>query len=191
MSDKLKYSRAAALAVAAELCAGLKVCTTRLIVAGSLRRRKLEVGDIEILYSPIMRQGEHSNDLFTAPPLESAVEPYLDQLLRFGKLAKRMSVMGTFTWGPYNKLAVHVESGIPVDFFCEPCDDNWARSVVFRTGPTAMNLRLIEAGAKQGIRVHAYGAGLTKMTTGDTLPCKSEREFFDIVGVPWLEPYER
>ena len=40
------------MAVAAELCRGLKSATARMVVAGSLRRGKAEVGDIEILYIP-------------------------------------------------------------------------------------------------------------------------------------------
>jgi len=52
MSAKVKYPRMAALSVAKELCDLLKPVTQRLIVAGSLRRRKEQVGDVEIVFIP-------------------------------------------------------------------------------------------------------------------------------------------
>lgn len=47
---KVKFPRSVAIEVARGLCAVLKPAMERLIVAGSLRRRKPEVGDIKILY---------------------------------------------------------------------------------------------------------------------------------------------
>jgi hypothetical protein len=49
---KPRYPAALALEVARELCAALKPHCEKLIVAGSLRRRKKDVGDLEILFLP-------------------------------------------------------------------------------------------------------------------------------------------
>lgn len=59
---KVKWARSAALEVARELCDRLKPHCEKLIVAGSLRRRKLEVCDVEILY--ISRMAERPLDMF-------------------------------------------------------------------------------------------------------------------------------
>jgi len=51
-SPKRKFPRADALAVAREMCFALEPYSERLAVAGSLRRRKQTVGDVEILFVP-------------------------------------------------------------------------------------------------------------------------------------------
>ena len=53
---KTRFPRAAAIAVARELCEALKPHCERLIVAGSLRRMKQQVGDVEIVYIPKIRK---------------------------------------------------------------------------------------------------------------------------------------
>lgn len=51
-TSKTRFPRALALDVARELVAALKPVCDRLVIAGSLRRRKTEVGDVEVLYIP-------------------------------------------------------------------------------------------------------------------------------------------
>lgn len=53
---KPKFAHALALAVAHELQAAMEAACDRIIIAGSLRRRKVQVSDVEIVY--IARFGE-------------------------------------------------------------------------------------------------------------------------------------
>lgn len=190
---KVRYQRAAALRAAGVLCRALAVesgATCRLICAGSLRRRKLEVGDVELLYIPAWREvktGLFSEDVLRHNLTELAITELLDD----GVIRKRKNSLGGETWGSKNKLAVHVATGIPVDFFMEPSTDDWWRTLVIRTGPRDFNLRLIQSAAARGINVHAYGTGLTRSGTGETIPCHSEREFIELCGLEYLEPWER
>ena len=117
MSDKPKFQLALAKSVAESLCALLAPHCMRVVIVGSIRREKQEVGDIELLILP--KTEMRPDGLFDSKPFDLSAEA-IDGLLDQGIIAKRPSKTGVFTWGELNRLAVHVESGIPVDFFTEP-----------------------------------------------------------------------
>jgi hypothetical protein len=85
---KTRWSRDEALPVAAELCRRLKPVTERLIVAGSLRRRRAAVGDVEILYIP--RTEDRPADLFRTQTFSLADEE-INAMLAEGIIEKRES----------------------------------------------------------------------------------------------------
>lgn len=60
--------------VAAELCAALKPVCERLILAGSLRRRKPTVGDVEILYIGKTEVRQDPTDMFASITVNIADE---------------------------------------------------------------------------------------------------------------------
>jgi DNA polymerase/3'-5' exonuclease PolX len=188
MSNRPKFPLAKALNVAQELRQALASHCERIEIAGSIRRRKPMVGDIEILFVPKMgTQGS----AFLFPDEHSQVDDAVEHLAFVNVLAQRPSKTGLFTWGSQNKLAIHVASGIPVDLFATTAS-GWWRSLVIRTGPKELNIRLIQSAKGRGILVHAYREpALENAATGDAIPCNSEREFFEICGVPYLEPWQR
>jgi len=207
MSDKPKFPRADAIKVAKELCDLLRPFCANCIstlghvtlskepllkVCGSLRRRKQEVGDVEIVCVSSTRTREEGEPgLFETFKKTSRVEmfPYaLDEMVSHGWLSKRLNKLGRPSWGDENRLAVHIPSGIPVDFFMTTFE-NWWMTVVIRTGPKEFNLRLIEAARKNGLSLNAYGTFTGP--TGDKIPLHSEQEVFLRAGVPYLEPWER
>jgi DNA polymerase/3'-5' exonuclease PolX len=171
---KQKYPRALAIEAARELCDALKPVTSRLIVAGSLRRRALEVGDVEILYIP-------------AEGCDAVVADFLAREI----LVKRPNVKGHYTWGKLNKLAIHARTGVPVDLFAT-CEANWWVSVVFRTGSLEMNLLLTRSALRHGRSLMAYGPGVQATRYPYTIvPATSERHVFDLCGVPYRDPRMR
>jgi DNA polymerase (family 10) len=189
MTEKPRFPFAAAMLVAEELCTALKPHCERMAIAGSLRRQKPTVGDIELLF--VAKMGVRKADLLSIEEY-SVADFHIGEWLRVGILAKRPNKVGVFTWGPLNKLAVHVSSGIPVDLFAEPKPEEWFRSLVIRTGPKELNKRLIESAHRNGVQVHAYGnPALVRLSTGKPLECHSERDFFALCGVPYAEPWER
>lgn len=187
MSDKKKYPRADALKVAKELCDALKPVTDRLIVAGSLRRRKDLVGDVEILYVPKLSQGIRV-DLFGARETDNLVDRVLKDLLRDHQIEKRLTIKGSETWGEKNKFAVH-HTGIPVDFFSAH-EGNWFNYIVCRTGSAESNTRIAFAAQAKGGKWNPYGAGFTD-ECGLLRRVTAERDVFDLVGLPYQEPWER
>lgn len=172
--------------MAGEIVHAIHDVCLNLAIAGSLRRLKPEVGDVEILYQPTTEL--RPDGLFFQSVIDMAAER-IEQLLRRGIITKRLSEKGTPTWGPLNKLSVHVKTGIPVDIFCEPDPENWARSLLIRTGPAEFNIRIIQACADQGVKLHAYGKALTR--NGEVIPCGSEQAIFSVARIPYLKPEHR
>jgi DNA polymerase/3'-5' exonuclease PolX len=187
MSGKRKYPRAQAIAVARELCQALAPGCARLIVAGSLRRRKAEVGDVDILYIP--RFEERQLDLVTHGPVNLADE-VLDSLLAAGVLSKRPSSAAGFAWGPKNKLAIHGANGIPVDLFAAT-EGNWWNLLVCRTGPEAMTISICEAARRHGWQWNPHGPGFSRLDGAGSQAVRSEEEVFAFVGLPYAPPEGR
>lgn len=158
----------------------------RVAIAGSIRRGKEAVGDIELLYVP--RYEDRQLDLISTAPVSLADEQ-IDIWLMNATLAKRPSKTGVFSWGEKNKLAVHVPSGIPTDLFATSIE-NWFVALVIRTGCKETNLRLTTGAQKRGGSLEAYGCGV-RWSDGTVKPCLSERDVFEQCGVPYLEPNAR
>ena len=186
MSGKQKYPRSEALKIAKLVCVSLADSCERLIVAGSLRRRKLEVGDVEIVYIPKMVT--MAVDFFTATSV-SQVDLVLDRMIRDGVLAKRTNVKGSEIWGGKNKLAVHPASGIPVDFFAAT-EANWFNYLVCRTGGAENNRKIAMAAQAKRWKWNPYGEGFTRQD-GSRVSSSSERDVFALAGLPYKEPWER
>jgi DNA polymerase/3'-5' exonuclease PolX len=187
MSAKTKFPRTDALAVAKFVCDALKPVTVQLICAGSLRRRKSEVGDVEIVYIP--KTVAQPDGLFDTKQV-NLVDDALDRLLKDGILARRTNVKGSEIWGPKNKLALHVASGIPVDFFAAS-EGNWFNYLVCRTGGAENNTLIASAAQRKGWKWNPYGPGFTVLQTSEIVPVRSERDVFDLVGLQYQEPHER
>ncbi|MBA7704856.1 hypothetical protein ES703_113678 [subsurface metagenome] len=148
----------------------------RIDIAGSIRRRKPEVGDIELLCIPKFVDGE------------DVLDRELKNMVFLGILALRLSKLGRRTYGPKNKLMVYVPSGIGVDIF-STTEEYWPVALVVRTGGKETNIRISMAAQEKGYQFHAYGSGFS--TPNGEIVCRSEREVFETVDLPYLEPWER
>lgn len=184
-----KFPRALALSVARGLMDLLEpYCVPgRLAIAGSLRRGRALVGDVEICYVSKVGDIAKPGEMFAAPGL--LADAFINEL-RGGKLEARLSELGKETWGALNKLAVHKATELPVDLFREPNEADWWRTLVIRTGPKDFNLRLIASARARGLSVHAYGPGITD-GEGQPVACGSEADFLEICGLGWIEPKDR
>ena len=165
-----------AKAIAEKIKAVLESSCERIVIAGSIRRQKPEVGDIELLCIPKYFWGV---DLLNVE---------INGLVAKGILDYRLNKLGRVTHGSKNKLLVHCESGIGVDVFStdERC---WPVALVVRTGGEKTNKRIATAALRKGYRFHAYGLGFS--TPRGEIICRSEREVFEAVNLPYKEPWER
>lgn len=161
-----------ARAIAEELKGLLEPVCNRITIAGSIRRQKPDVGDVELLVIP------RANYL----------DRLLYELMMKNILAMRLNKRGSRTYGPKNKLMVNIPSGIGVDIFStdEKC---WWVSLVVRTGGKVTNQRIAVAAIKKGWHLKAYGSGFS--TPQGDIVCRSERDVFEFVGLRYLEPWER
>jgi DNA polymerase (family X) len=186
-TDKPRFPNALGMAVAAELCRALTPACERIIVAGSLRRRKPTIGDVEILYIPKLVRKQDPADMFST--MESNLADEVIALLeKNGVLERRKNTLGREMFGPKNKLMRHVSSGIPVDLF-SATEENFWNYLVCRTGPAESNIRIAEAAKRRGYKWNPYGSGFTR--ADETFPMHSEEEVFQFVGMPFLKPEER
>ncbi len=207
-APKIRYPRALAISAAKEICDVLKPHCERLIVAGSLRRRKESVGDIEILYVPkleVMPQMVQA-DLLAPPPapqFRDLAECQINAMAGYFKhavtgvpfraknylITQRRNATGHVTWGEKNKYAVHIRTQIPVDFF-KATAVNWWNYLVCRTGSAENNIRISEAAQKKGWKWHPYDAGFTD-ERGKIIPATSEQDVFALAGLEYREPKDR
>jgi len=163
--------------VAQELLEQLRPYCERITIAGSLRRQRPTVGDIELLTIPGLYAG-------ITDMLDTAVRRMLaDRILDYRPTRRSQRV-----YGPQTKLLVHVPSGIPVDIF-STSEERWYTALVVRTGGAETNRRIATAARAFGFQLLANGVGF--QTPTGTITCNSEREVFDRVGLRYLEPWER
>jgi DNA polymerase (family 10) len=185
-AQKPKFPRQAAIEVARQLHAWLGPSCDRVIFAGSLRRRKQFVGDIEILYIPKFETAP--DGLFDTKQLNLS-DQAIDRLLSIGAIQKRPNTLGHDSWGQKNKLALHTETGIPIDLFAATAR-NWWNYLVCRTGGAENNVRIAAAAQSKGWKWHPYNAGFTDQH-GNLVSVTSEEDVFRHVGLPYLQPWER
>lgn len=186
MSKQL-YPACEAWQVARPLVFAMQQVCERVEIAGSLRRKKSEVGDIEILFIP--KIGDAGTDLFDRTPI-SLADRLIEGWLKDGLLAKRPNKRGHFAWGEENKLAIHVQSGIPVDLF-STTERKWWNSLVCRTGGKANNLLVTRTANDKGYSFEAYGTGYRNLMGGPHHDCTSERDVFEFIGLEYKEPQDR
>lgn len=196
MSDKRKFPIQEARVVAEQIIARLIHSVERIEIAGSIRRNKSYVGDIELLFIPKIEnmglslfEGIFDNSL----PICLATQS-IEALAKSGVIGKRKRD-GTHIdagWGPKNKLAFHCETGIPIDLFATTAE-NWWTSLVIRTGGKATNLLLTTGAIERGCHLNAYGSGITRQIglRKEVIPATSEEHVFELCGVPYQQPNQR
>lgn len=188
MSDKRKFPRADAIAVAKEIVEALRPCAERIIVAGSLRRRRPEVGDVEILYVPRVECIADPDSLLDEKIEFNRADAAVARLERTDILSRRLSSAGHESFGEKNKLMLHRATGIPVDLF-SATEENWWNYLVCRTGGAENNVAICTAAIRKGWKWEPYSAGFYRI--GHTEKMTSERHVFEFVGLPYLEPEDR
>lgn len=184
---KPRFPHATGMKVAAEICRALKPACERLIVAGSLRRHKPRIGDLEILYIAKTELRRDPFDMFGTITVDLAEET-IATLEKSGILERRQNVKGSESYGPKNKLMRHCATGLPVDLFAAT-PLNWWNYLVCRTGPAESNMLICLAARARGWKWNPYGAGFSH--EGEIRPMTSEAEVFEFVGLPYLKPESR
>jgi len=191
---KQKFPWVQAIEIALGLAKLLAPTCEKITVAGSLRRKKREVGDIELLYIPRLDEAKLPGEMF-AQAEQNMADLAIEQLITAGVLAKRVNVKGREMFGAKNKLMRHVPSGIPVDLFAASYY-NWFNYLVCRTGGAENNIAICNAAIARGWQWNPYGPGFSRASAGDEVAMdiqvmESERDVFEFVGLPWLEPEDR
>jgi DNA polymerase/3'-5' exonuclease PolX len=150
---KLEYAEQ----VAKDIVALLEAHCERIVVAGSIRRCRPDVNDIDLVLIP--------KDAF-------AFNLRLLELQKDGLLQPMVKKDGKTATG--GKIRSYVFKGAQIDFnFATP--QTWGTLLLVRTGSKEHNIRLASLAKDRGWKLHASGEGLTdaqgRRVAGDTEAC--------------------
>lgn len=151
-----------ALPVAEEIVAALRKQTgvSNLVPAGSLRRFKETIGDIDIMG--------------TADDPESVIQAFVS-------LSQVDEVIAQGT----TKASVIVKSGLKIDLRMEE-NDSFGSLLQHFTGSKEHNVALRERAVKQGVSLSEYG--ITVLKTGETEKFATEEDFYRRIGLQYIPP---
>ena len=132
-------------------------------VAGSIRRRKPQVRDIDIVLIPSDPWNLHQEILSLCQPFAPKAS---------GSKIMRIQVMST-----------------QVDIYFAD-EATWATLLLIRTGSAENNIRLASLAKKKGWHLAASGDGLFN-ELGERIAGDSERSIFEALGLKYQEPEDR
>lgn len=193
MSQGARIPLGEARARADRLVALLGPACGRIEIAGSIRRGRPEVADIEIVAMPRIVEAP-GGDLWGVETIRTdQLEVLLEVAKRAGTLAlRRVDIHradGSVDEGQRDGRsykALEFE-GFPVDLFIVHDVAQWGVILTIRTGPADWSHRLVTDCQRYLRRVQ--GGYLYR--SGSVHPCPTEEEFFAGIGQPWVEPRER
>lgn len=188
MSTGVRVPLDQARRVAVELATILALGCERIRIAGSIRRRRPDVGDIELVAVP--RFAELADGLFETRR-QSELDILVDTLLLQGTLA-------THPTDPkrgerYAKL-VHRASGLQVDLFTAR-PETFGLILLIRTGPAAFSQELVTEARRRGL--HVANGELHRGSLGcgsrrcEVIPTPQEADVFAAMGMAYILPAER
>ena len=181
----------------------------RIVEAGSIRRRKPQPNDIELVIEP--RFDGAGLNLFDAR---------CQTLIERGVLEKRASRSGSTAWGEKAKRSVYFVPGsdavVPVDLFSVLNASYWGTILAIRTGPADFNRHLFTTRDHEGAcplnrrvangcvwkmnlahrdldKAQALPAAEFKKLAKESpniqvIPTPTEKDFFEALSVPFIPP---
>ena len=132
----------------------------RIDVAGSLRRMRETIGDVDLLVA-----SAHAG-------------PIMDAFVGHASVARVLAHGET-------KSSVLTELGLQVDLRVVP-EDAWGAALIYFTGSKAHNIRIRERAVRQGLKLSEYG--LFDAGSGERLAAGTEEEVYERLGMPYVEP---
>lgn len=148
--------------VAVDLLEGLKAHCPEVLdatVAGSLRRMRSTIGDIDLLAA-----SNAPADVMRA----FAGHPLVAEVMLSGE----------------TKTSVRLHNGLQVDLrVLEP--DRWGAALQYFTGSQAHNVRVREIAQKQNLSLSEHGF---KREDGSEILCPQETDVYETLGMPWIAP---
>ena len=135
-----------------------KVTSSKIEWAGSLRRMRENIGDIDLL----------------------ATGPDKDKILQaFTRLSEVEEILASGE----TKASVIVEGGIQVDLRVVE-EESYGAALQYFTGSKGHNIHLRGIAKAQGIKINEYGVFKGKKKIGG----KEEKDIYQVLGMQWMEP---
>ena len=131
---------------------------TQVTAAGSYRRRKETVGDLDVLVTC------------------SADCPVIDRFVSYGDVLKVISKGST-------RSTVLFRSGIQVDLRVVP-NESYGAALHYFTGSKSHNIAVRAMGVRQGLKINEYGVFRGEVQIAG----RTEEEVYAAVGLPYIHP---
>jgi DNA polymerase/3'-5' exonuclease PolX len=200
MGGQTKTPLEAARAAAEKLMAALAPACEQIAIAGSIRRGKAEVGDIELVAMPKIKAPMQQLDLFgnalPVGPQASLLDAALDELLAAKHIVNKppTGVDTAPAWGEkYKKSWIwlnDVLGWIQVDLFIVRPPAQWGPVFAIRTGPGDWNVALMRYINKRTSWKQDEGH-LKHRDTGEVPDLPTEEAYFERLVIPFVAPNER
>ena len=192
---KTRIPLADAERLAAEVVELLRPACERIEIAGSIRRGKPDVGDIEILAVPTIEQG---HDMFGEPNCAyvNRLDLLCSQLLGIGTFTARLDVNGRASFGSKYKRLNYWGSGggFPLDLFSVIEPAQWGVLYLIRTGPADFSHRFVTSKTAGGMLppwAQVADGAIRHRGTGEVYATPEEADVFRLIGVDYIEPEGR
>lgn len=151
----------------------------RILIVGSIRRRKPQVNDGDIIYIP-------------RDPNDFRIK--LRSLANHGKIEIKMH-------GPEIQRVKY--GSIEIDLY-RATTATWGTLQLIRTGSKQFNIRMCQRAQQLGFKLHADGSGIERIAPspsslnqsqgegrGGVIPVNHETEIFTILSTPFVKPEDR
>ena len=158
--------------IAEKICGKLAPHCQRIEIAGSIRRRKAEVGDIEIVCIPAVMYGGLFKDIATADP-------------GFCRVVNQWPAVKGSPIGKYTQRIL--PEGIKLDLFMAT-PENWGLIFAIRTGSKNFTHRKL---ATRWVQLGYKSVEGMLQRDGRIFPVKEELDLFDLLGMDWVDPGNR
>ena len=178
MSTGKKLPLEVAQQLADRIVRDLTPVTARIAVAGSVRRRKPVVGDIEVVVEPLQ-----VTDMFGEPRGGPDIAAIRHAVRR--KISKRFS--GRMR---YLKVQdVYGMLGVQLDIWMTHPPREWGTILAIRTGPKEFGIWCMTRLRRRGLRCIA--GHVERHHDGVLVPTPEEEDFFRAAGMEYVEPWNR
>jgi DNA polymerase (family 10) len=150
--------------IAREICAHLDSCKSikQLEVAGSYRRGRETVGDLDILVT------------------SAKADEVMD---RFGEFPDVDTVVGR---GP-TKMTIRLADGLQVDLRVVPAK-SFGAALVYFTGSKQHNIVLRGMAKDRGLKINEYGVFRVRGEKETLVAGRTEKELYEALELPWFPP---
>jgi len=177
------YDASLARGVAEKLIDAVRDSCERIEIAGSLRRKRAMVHDIDLVVIPKLIEQPRTNPTFFD---DTELVPAL--LIRLNELFDRRKI-DEFTRGEKIYKCFATATGIPIDIYLATTV-TWPTILLIRTGSKHFNIRMCQHARELDYQLHADGRGLED-GDGKLLPITSEHDIFAALNLPYIEPEAR
>jgi len=162
--SKERISLLEAYPIAQEVIEHLKKhpAVDKVSVAGSLRRMKETIGDIDILVSAPSERWEEIHEHFTS-------YEEVSEVLAQGE----------------TKSSVVLKNGRQVDLRTVS-PEQWGSALQYFTGSKQHNIRIRDLAREKGLKVNEYG--VFRLDTGERVGGRTEEEVYELLGMQWPPP---